>query len=340
MTNRQVGFHLGALALLILLGIGGFWYFHSAQAVPGLIRALDRDDPKTRRHAAATLARLGPEAKPAVDALLALAQLHRKLSDRTSAVGALVEISPAAAHGLIPRYTAALRSDNSRVRYEAAMVIAEMGPVGKAAIPALAAAARDSNDLVRRWAVTALGRIGVGTPESTQALIAALGDPSETVRHDALLAFSYGFLSREATRQAAPAIRAIGREKRYAAAASSALRTLDQAPTLEIELRVQTHMLKSDKAGIRYALQKLARLGPAAAPALGEIIAVLGDARPLNRYLAAETLAAIGPAAAPALPALRERLQDDDALVRSAAADGIALIDPAAIPAATGEQPR
>jgi HEAT repeat protein len=338
MTNRQIGSHLGALALLILLGISAFWVFHSAYAVPALIRALDSSDSKARRHAAASLARLGPQAKPAVEALLKLAQPDRKLNDRTTAVGALVEVSPAAAHGLIPRYTEALRHDDPRTRYEAAMVLAELGPVGKAAIPALAIAARDSNDLVRRWAVTALGRIGVGTAESKQALFAALGDPSETVWHDALLAFSYGFLSREALQEAAPAIRAIGKDKRYAAAAANALRSLDQSPKLETELWVQTHTLKSG-SGVRYALQKLARLGPAAAPALPDVIAVLGDTRPLNRYLAVETLAAIGPAAAPSLLALRERLNDDDALVRTVAAETIAVIGGTAPLASTGGKP-
>ena len=339
MTNRQIGFHLGALALLILLGISAFWFFHSAYAVPTLIRALESDDAKARRHAAASLARLGAQAKPAVEALLKLAQPDRKLNDRTTAVGALVEISPAAAHGLIPRYTEALRHDDPRTRYEAAMVLAELGPVGKAAIPALAIAARDSNDLIRRWAVTALGRIGVGTAESKQALIAALGDPSETVRHDALLAFSYGFLSREALQEAAPAIRAIGKDKRYAAAAANAQRSLEQSPKLETELWVQTHTLKSGGTSIRYALQTLARLGPAAAPALADVTTVLNDTRPLNRYLAVETLAAIGPAAAPSLPALRERLQDDDALVRTAAAEAIAVIGGTAPPASTGGKP-
>jgi HEAT repeat protein len=67
-------------------------------------------------------------------------------------------------------------------------------------------------------------------------------------------------------------------------------------------------------------------LGPAAAAALSEITATLGDSRPLNRYLAVETLAAIGPAAAPSLPALRERLQDNDTLIRRAAAEAIAAI--------------
>lgn len=339
MTNRQIGLHLGALALLILLGVGAFWFFHSTYAVPTLIRALASDDAKARRHAAASLARLGPQAIPAVDALLRLAQPDRGLNDRTTAVGALVEISPAAAHGLIPLYTEALRHDDPRTRYEAAMVLAELGPLGKAAIPALVAAARDSSDLVRRWAVTALGRIGVGTPESTQTLIAALADPSETVRHDALLAFSYGFLSRAALAEAAPAIRRIGENRRYAGIAANALRSLEQSPKLDTELWVQTYTLKSGSDGIRYALQKLARLGPAAAPAQAEIAAVLADRRPLNRYLAAEALAAIGPAAAPSLSALRERLQDDDALVRSAAAGAIAVIESRALPAEAKERP-
>lgn len=326
MTNRQVGLHLGALALLILAGTGSFWFFHSSYAVPTLIRTLESHDGKTRRHAAASLARLGPEAAPAVEALLALAQPDRRLDDRTTAVGALVEVSPAAAHGIIPLYARLLRHSDSRKRYEAAMVLAELGPVGQDAIPSLVVAARESDNLVRRWAVIALGRIGSGTAESTQALVAALADPSETVRHDALLAFSYGFLPREALTQAAPAIRRLGEDTRYAGSAAVALRSLEQSRKLDVELWVQTQALRSGSREAGYALRHLASLGPAAAPALPAITSALGDERPLNRYLAVGTLGRIGPAAASSLPALRERLLDDDGLVRLAAAEAIAAI--------------
>jgi HEAT repeat protein len=338
MTHREIALHLGAAAALFVLGVGAYWTFHSAYAVPGLIRLLQGEDPKARRHAAASLARLGAPAKPAVEELRKQARLDRKLNDRTSAVGALVEISPSAAHGLIPVYIEALHHTDPRVRYEAAMVLAELGPVGKEAVPPLVATARDPNELVRRWAVTALGRIGVASAEVRQTLVAALAD-SEVVRHDALLVYSYGFLPREALQQAAPSLRRLGEDKRYAARVAAALRPLEQPFNPAIELQVHGQGLKADGPGRRYALQKLARLGPAAVPALPAIVAVLNDPRPLHRYLAIETLAAIGPGAASSVPALRERLNDEEALVRAAAADAIAAISGSPASTAARETP-
>ena len=334
MTRRRIALHLLALALLILGAIGAYAYLHSRYAVPSLIRALEGGDADSRLRAAANLARLGPWAMPAVDALLRLAQPERTHRERSAAAGALVEISPAAAHGLIPGLTQALRHADARTRYQAGMLLAELGPVAGSAIPALASAARDPDEIVRRWAITALGRIGIANRETKPALVAALiaavGDPSTVVQHDALLAFSYGHLPRDQVEDARAALTRIAADPRAAQSVRSALQSLERLRKPEIELLVQTQALRSGGAGLRYSLPALASLGPAAAPAVAAVAPILDDARALNRYLAVETLAAIGPAAASALPALRERLRDEDALVRAAAAAAIAAIDAAA----------
>jgi HEAT repeat protein len=326
MTTRTASFHLAALLLLLLLCAGSFRFFHSSYAVPTLVRRLDSDQAETRRHAAASLAGLGRRAKPAVQALLRLAQPNRSLDDRTAAVGALVEVSPASAHALIPLYTALLRHSSPRARYEAAMVLAELGPLGKDALPSLLVAVRDSDDLVRRWAVTAIGRIGGGAPDTARTLVSALDDRSEAVRGAALLALSYGFLGRAALTDAAPTLRRMSEDARYAGLAANALRSLEQWGRPDVELWVDVQALRSGARGTSYALRRLAGLGPAGAPAVPEVTAALADFRPLNRFLAAEALASIGPAAATSLPALRERLSDEDALVRLAAASAIAVI--------------
>ena len=327
MTHRQIGLHLIALVLLVLCALGGYAYLHSRYAVPALIRALEGGDADSRIRAAASVARLGSQAMRAVDSLVRLAQPDHALRERTAAAGALIEISPAAAHGLISRLTEALRHDDVQTRYQAGMVLAELGPVAKAAIPALVSAARDPDEIVRRWAITALGRIGFATRETLPALVAAVGDSSTVVQHDALLAFSYGALPREQVEETRAALRRIGEDPRTAQSAQRALQSLDQLRKPEIELLVQTQALRSGGAGLRYSLPALASLGAAAAPAVASVMAILNDERPLNRYLAAETLAAIGPAAAPALPVLRQRLQDEDALVRTAVSAAIAAID-------------
>ena len=324
MTRRRIALHLVALALVVLSIAGAYALMHSRYAVPWLIEDLASDDAGTRRRAMAGLARQGADALPAVDALLALARPERKAADRVDAAGALVEISPAAAVNLIPRLGEELRDREAKVRYQAAMTLAALGPLGRPALPALVAAARDPHELVRRWAVNALGRIGAAGPEASAALVAALDDASEAVRHDALLAFSYGFVPRAALAQAEPALRRLTGHRRHAGLAAGVVREIEQPRPVALEVQLLGSALKSRHTGARFALQKLALLGPEAAPALPGIQAALGDASALNRYLAIEALVAIGPAAASALPALRARLDDPDAFVRRSAAAAVA----------------
>jgi HEAT repeat protein len=79
----------------------------------------------------------------------------------------------------------------------------------------------------------------------------------------------------------------------------------------------------------------LAAIGPAAKPALDDMITALADAEAEYRAEAALAIAAIGPDAAAAVPALRKNLADESAApaVRYAAAFALGRIGPAAIEA-------
>jgi len=100
--------------------------------------------------------------------------------------------------------------------------------------------------------------------------------------------------------------------------------------------------LKDKDLNVRYyAAQALRKMGPAAAPAVPDLIGALDthpsrepDLEGPHRYykdarsVAAEALAAIGPAANPALPKLREvAAKDDEAEVRDAASEAIKKIE-------------
>jgi HEAT repeat protein len=61
------------------------------------------------------------------------------------------------------------------------------------------------------------------------------------------------------------------------------------------------------------AMEILAELGPAARPALDEMVAGLADPDPVYRADAAMAIAAIGPEADPAVPALEKLLGDESA---------------------------
>src|SRR5436305_1546545 len=80
--------------------------------------------------AARSLRRFGPEAAPAIPALLE-----------------------------------ALKAKDDEVRYQAAWTVGKIGPAAEEAVPALIAAMKDENALVREHAAEALGDIGPGARE-------------------------------------------------------------------------------------------------------------------------------------------------------------------------------
>lgn len=87
----------------------------------------------------------------------------------------------------------------------------------------------------------------------------------------------------------------------------------------------------------RRAAALLARIGPAARPALPALVQALKDPGRDFRIMAAETLGAIGPEAAPAVPSLGETVRSDGSgTVRMRAAEALSRIGPpskAAVPA-------
>jgi HEAT repeat protein len=108
--------------------------------------------------------RLGPAAKAAVPALVALLDYPAThwQAGRTI-LEALDNIGPPATRAAIPALEKALGHEEVRVRREAAVALARLGPAGQAALPALAEAVR-----ARDWwwvmygatAAEALGRLG------------------------------------------------------------------------------------------------------------------------------------------------------------------------------------
>src|SRR5262249_16618848 len=129
--------------------------------------------------AAALLAALGPEARPA-SAALAQALQDKCAAVRRSAAAALGEIGPTAAGG-VSGLIEALREDEIRDR---SIALAALVKLGKRALPRLLDALRHPDPTVRRYAARALGK----APESrelTAFLALLLRDPDPVVREDA-----------------------------------------------------------------------------------------------------------------------------------------------------------
>jgi HEAT repeat protein len=137
--------------------------------VLALAKALRHRDRFVRRHAAATLAGLGPEAGSAIE------ELGRAVADKDPAIAtlstkALGRIGPEA----IPHLTMALAHPAACVRREGVWALKDLGPAALPALPFLVKALRDDDLRVQLGAAQALGAIGPDAVEAVADLAEAL----------------------------------------------------------------------------------------------------------------------------------------------------------------------
>ena len=138
-----------------------------ADAVPALSEALQHTQETVRVEAAYALAQIGNAVKPAIPALMERTkdenvEVRRYLAEAFGSLGQ-------AAAPAVPVLCDMLASDDDgQARFEAALALAQIGPLASDAIPVLASAFTDENRYVRDNAVLALKRID--TPEAETAL--------------------------------------------------------------------------------------------------------------------------------------------------------------------------
>jgi HEAT repeat protein len=157
-----------------LLAVAVFFFYialsvQSAEVVD-LIQKLKDKDTDTRRDAARQLAEMGPEAKPAVNALTA-ALKDGDLFVRRFAAQALGEIGPNA-EAAVPNLSAILKDSKERKEVQEAAAIA-LGKIGASGVGALVATLKDHDkDMsVRRAAVVGLAKVGPDAKPAIPALI-------------------------------------------------------------------------------------------------------------------------------------------------------------------------
>lgn len=138
-----------------------------AEAVPGLIAALDSPSPHTVMHAVFALGELRELASAAVPAIIRLLDGSSEPVRRTAveALGMIGEPAAQATEGLIR----CLKDADVQVRFMAGLSLARLGSKAAAAVPHLVAALEDENRYVRGHAAEALRYIG--TEEARDALI-------------------------------------------------------------------------------------------------------------------------------------------------------------------------
>jgi CubicO group peptidase (beta-lactamase class C family) len=144
------------------------------------MRALADSDASVREDAAEALGKCGPEAEPAIPALI------RLLADRDPFVnGKSADALSRIGTGSVPRLISALRDGETNVRWCAAIALGKIGADAREAVPVLTGALRDTDDNVRWSAAVALGGMRSGARGAIPALIACLHDRDEDVRRGA-----------------------------------------------------------------------------------------------------------------------------------------------------------
>lgn len=280
-------------ATLALLGVA-LWALPALAVdqpdVTRLTQQLRSRSAAQRFEAIQTLARLGPNAKPAAGELAKLLS-DQDLLTRIEAASALARIESENARTVqraIQVLADALRAGDSRYRPAAETGLAA---IGRPAVPALLAALKDSNAEVRRSAASGLARIGPAAEEAVPGLLDALTDSNANVR--------------------ASAARALG---------SIQADARNVVPSLVARL-------KDDEAAVRMAAANaLGRFGPAAKEAATALAETLKNQDPRCCTAAAGALEKIGSDAEPATAGLIDAFRQDDPNISAHAACAVAVL--------------
>ncbi len=283
---------------------------------------LRADEPRLRREAAVAIGALGPDALPAVPALIKSLQRGRE-EDQVNAAEALGRLGPTAAEATQPLFVA-LESSAWKVRRAAARALGHLQV--RAAVPRLIQHLEsDPGRWVRRAAGESLGEIG---KPACPALVKLLTHQDTAVRVRATRALGYMgpaaaaavpvlascLESREVREQAAKALGAIGPAAR---SATKALLRVLLAPNLPLWTR-------------RRAANALGAIGRSAVPALVEC---LHDEDPLSQRYPCNALSIMGPEGVEASEALCERFSEPNEELRNAAGAALTHIGEGAVPA-------
>ena len=299
-------------------------------AVPFLLEALKQ--PKSRYWATIALAEIGPEAAPAVESLTQLAA-EGEIEERIQALLALAAIGEKAATAA-PVMVKALDSEDVALHFPAAFALGRVRAADADAALEKAAAGDDPFLAeVASWARArihpddkslvddAVKRLRTGLhsdrPNERAAATSGLSDLSEKLEEPVRRELAGEFADLLSDPVAEVGLGGGGALIRLGTTAVDTLRERLSDPALRGRV-----------------LEILGAIGPAAKPAVDDIIKSLDDADPAVRGDAAVAIASIGPDAAAAVPSLVKMLADEGApAARYPAAFALGRIGRAAKPA-------
>lgn len=292
-------------------------------------RLLDDSDVHVRRYALTGARNL--KGTTAAESLIP--KLEKLLSDsdvtsRHAAASTLALFGPKA----MPSIRRAVNSEDSGTRIVVGTAIRYMNPVPDEGIDLLLKLAEDENSKVRNYAVFNLGKTLFDDPRVVSALVHALDDrATEQWARRALaelgknaegaIEILQSQLQSDDIRkrlEAATALWSITKNAELVLPVALAVARDDQGITsaaYSVTYRMVDGKRVEQRKPYRYPLaaraaKLLVQMGPEAAPALDELIAMLDQENPRAKSAALRAIGEIGPAASKAIPALKKLVEE------------------------------
>jgi HEAT repeat protein len=130
---------------------------------------LGHKDVEAREHGVRALGQLRAEAAKVLPVLSELCKPATAKRLRLAALASLAQLGPAAKPAL-PVLVEALKDSDAELRQAASLALAKLGPAARPALAALAEALKDSDRSIRQNAVISLGKIGPEAKDTAPAL--------------------------------------------------------------------------------------------------------------------------------------------------------------------------
>ena len=283
-------------------------------AVQPLTEALGRE--KTAHFACMALGEIGPEAAPAVPALVELLKKDPRPEIRREAALTLGAIGEAAEMAT-PQLIEALGDADQGIRMGAVFAIGRIGPVAEmAAKPLQKMSGPQSPPLLRTLSLSAQARINPNDKQLVQRavppLVEAMRSREPRVRVTAASALVDLNAPPEMILPAMKRILSEGNPDMMA----GALRVMGGLGATAVPSLTEALRIKDAQAG---AALMLGRLGPEAKQAIPNLAELVTSGDPAARHEALMALGAMGPAAGAAAPTAAAALEDQDLRIRYAA---------------------